>query len=293
LKKITEFFFNLTRRNWGAPYHFIIACFITLLFIRLFGLKTVDHPLFPLFTVFLLILALGYEIWQFSRKQNNWRNALEDMLFAAAGYATGLIPILFTSHPKMINLGLAALLVPKRSRPRVCIDAGHGGKDGGAIYGGLREADLNIRAALLLDKALKKYKIDTVLTREDNSETSLGRRIGRANSSQADFLVSLHTNASPSEVPYGVQSYYYSEAGEKVATRLQPILEKVYGKQSPWNKSYKANFYISRHTIMPSALIEMAFMSNPEDLELLKGDYIDRLMKELAKGIKEIFINGD
>jgi len=62
---ITKFFYNLTKRNWGLAYHFIIANQLTFWLLRLF-------PQIPGFICFgVVLLGAGYEIYQFKVKQNN------------------------------------------------------------------------------------------------------------------------------------------------------------------------------------------------------------------------------
>jgi N-acetylmuramoyl-L-alanine amidase len=84
-----------------------------------------------------------------------------------------------------------------RSRPLVVIDAGHGGKDPGAMANALREKDINLKVALKLSRKLRDKGYDVRLTRETDVYLKLQERTDIANNVDADLFVSLHVNALP------------------------------------------------------------------------------------------------
>ncbi|PKN13505.1 MAG: N-acetylmuramoyl-L-alanine amidase [Deltaproteobacteria bacterium HGW-Deltaproteobacteria-4] len=111
---------------------------------------------------------------------------------------------------------------PVSSRPsrRIVIDAGHGGKDPGAVGpSGLLEKDIVLSMALLLAEEVKdKLGWDVVLTRNDDTFIPLEERTALANKVGADLFVSLHVNASSNSAAHGVETYYLNfSKNEKAA----------------------------------------------------------------------------
>lgn len=110
-----------------------------------------------------------------------------------------------------------APLLPSR---RIVIDAGHGGKDPGAIGpSGLQEKDVVLSMALLLAEEVKsKLGWEVVLTRNDDTFIPLEERTAIANKVGADLFVSLHVNASANAAAHGIETYYLNfSKNEKAA----------------------------------------------------------------------------
>ncbi len=93
-------------------------------------------------------------------------------------------------------IGANAAGAPKKDFT-VVLDAGHGGKDHGAIDHGAREKDINLSVALKLGKLIeKKMKdVDVVYTRDDDTFLTLQERADKANKSKGDLFISIHTNS--------------------------------------------------------------------------------------------------
>ena len=79
----------------------------------------------------------------------------------------------------------------------VVIDAGHGGKDYGAMDNGINEKDINLGVALLVDQMLKKKakEIKVVMTRDRDEYLTLQQRADKANKAKGDLFISIHTNS--------------------------------------------------------------------------------------------------
>lgn len=91
----------------------------------------------------------------------------------------------------------------------VIIDPGHGGSDNGAVYSGVREADIALKVSLLLKAELQKQShIEAVLTRDSDSTLSLQERVEKSQEQGAQLFVSLHANASPDLRAKGVEFYF-------------------------------------------------------------------------------------
>lgn len=102
-------------------------------------------------------------------------------------------------------------VAPLSTIKKVIIDAGHGGKDPGAISrNGLKEKDINLDIAKNLGNRLKSGGIDVIYTRANDKFVSLEERVNIANSSDAELFVSVHTNANRVRYINGFEVYYIS-----------------------------------------------------------------------------------
>lgn len=109
----------------------------------------------------------------------------------------------------------------KSERPIVVLDAGHGGRDPGAVANGVREKDINLRAALILGKMLSDKGIDVRYTRKTDVYLRLAQRTAFANDNQADVFVSIHCNAMPKgKHAVGLEYYIMALPSDKDAMRL-------------------------------------------------------------------------
>ena len=107
---------------------------------------------------------------------------------------------------------------------RIVIDAGHGGRDPGAMAFGISESDLVLDVALRLEKLLHdKPGFDVVLTRRADEYVPLEERTAIANREAADLFLSIHANASANAAARGVETYFLNFAlnrrAEAVAAR--------------------------------------------------------------------------
>lgn len=168
---------------------------------------------------------------------------------------------------------------------KVFLDAGHGGKDPGALGNGLKEKDITLPVTLKVGNILKEHGVTVGYSRTTDVFLELSDRAKKANSFGADIFVSIHCNAFNKSTAKGVETYSYpnSTKGAKLAKLIQDsvISEKLYTV----NRGTKtANFAVLRETNMPAALIELAFITNSQDAEILKNRQ-DELAVAVAKGI--------
>ncbi len=135
-------------------------------------------------------------------------------------------------QPRAAQIPVApeASTVPERSRRRIVIDPGHGGKDGGARgRRGTLEKEINLQAALELARLLKDEGIfEVMLTRAGDIFVPLDDRSRMANEFGADLFISLHCNASPNRRDSGFEAYFLSErASDPQAARLASFENSV------------------------------------------------------------------
>ena len=99
-------------------------------------------------------------------------------------------------------------------RWKVVIDAGHGGKDPGAVKGGLTEKAVNLDVAMKLKPLLEKAGCDVVMTRSTDVFVPLNTRVAIANRAKADVFLSIHANAEPKGQASGCETLYVGTTGD-------------------------------------------------------------------------------
>lgn len=133
--------------------------------------------------------------------------------------ATARVPVKKPSDDILDQLGL--------SINTVVVDAGHGGKDPGAIGNGIRESEYTLALAKALAQRLKQNGIDVLYTRKTDKYIALEDRTGFANDSRADVFVSIHVNASTNKKLSGIETYFLdvarSDAAAVVAARENAV----------------------------------------------------------------------
>jgi N-acetylmuramoyl-L-alanine amidase len=113
-------------------------------------------------------------------------------------------------------------------RPVVVIDAGHGGRDSGASYSGIREKDIVIKIAHLAANALKDRGFEVVMTRKRDRYIALEDRTNIANKASADVFVSIHANANPlGPRLQGLETYFLSPARSDRAKEVAALENSV------------------------------------------------------------------
>ena len=109
---------------------------------------------------------------------------------------------------------------PRRIR-KICIDAGHGGRDPGALgKSGVREKDVVLDVARMVARALKGDGLEVVMTRSKDSGVPLAERTAIANAANADLFISIHSNAHSDRRLNGVETYYYDTTNDDYALKL-------------------------------------------------------------------------
>ncbi len=181
--------------------------------------------------------------------------------------------------------------------PMVVLDPGHGGKDTGTRGDNLDEKDVNLDVALKVGQILTQKGIKVGYTRTNDIFLSLNEEAAVGNLYNAALFVGIHSNASTSPDPSGTETHYYAPLGTpelyiqkdercKLATSLQQSLMAKLGRIDRGVKH--TNLAVLRNTVMPSALVELAFVSNPTECELLKQQSFRQLAAQaIAEGIEK------
>ena len=183
---------------------------------------------------------------------------------------------------------------------RITLDAGHGGSDPGAVGAkGTKEKDITLKITQKVEELLKKKGAKVTMTRVKDVDVygvnatdaqELQARVDVAENSAADLFISLHINASVNKNVGGFSSYYYPKTSHdaRVATAIQKRMTNSFGLDDLGIR--QANFYVNKRSSMPSALIEMAFITNAKEEKLLNSNWFQsKLAKAIADGIDDYF----
>ena len=174
----------------------------------------------------------------------------------------------------------------------VCLDAGHGGTDAGAVNGDRLEKNDNLRMALAVRDKLENAgseRLTVLLTRADDAALELQQRVDLANENGATLFVSLHRNSGGGK---GVE-VWTSSLKEKAECRLaqyimdaleQAGVQKVRGVKHGTAGNPAVSYTVVGRTEMPACLVELGFIDNDEDNALLDSHW-DAYAQAIADGI--------
>lgn len=149
----------------------------------------------------------------------------------------------------------------------ICIDAGHGGSDSGAVKGTRKEKNDVLKMALKVRDLLKAQGVSVVMTRTTDKDITINERCAIANKNKADYFLSIHRNSGGGT---GHEIWVYSKASTETTNKAKVILDnicKVDGKNRGVKKGAVGytDYGINKGSNMPSALFEMGFIDNSTD----------------------------
>lgn len=166
---------------------------------------------------------------------------------------------------------------------KVCIDAGHGGIDSGAVLGSRKEADDVLKIALEVESTLKRHNVEVVMTRRNNSTVSLSERTNIESLNNVDYFVSIHRNAFD-KIANGIETYSISETGKgrELAVNIHSELARL----NIFNdrKVKTSGFYVLKNTKSPACLIELGFIDNIKDNSIFDSN-LKAICKAVSVGI--------
>ncbi len=206
----------------------------------------------------------------------------------------------------------------------IMIDAGHGGKDPGAVANGLQEKKLNLRMAKILGAKLKEQGFEVHYTRTGDTFIPLEERTAMANAKNADLFISIHCNAHKDKKIKGLEVYYLNLATDAQAVRVAARENGVSAKKisdmqfilsdlmlnSKITESRQmasivesetlrvmrpryslsshgskgAFFYVLTGARMPSILVELGYLTNPAEAKKLNTD---AYLTAMAQGLTQ------
>ena len=180
----------------------------------------------------------------------------------------------------------------------VCLDAGHGGDDVGAVSvdGKRYEKDDNLTLTLKVRDELEKLGVKTVLTRDEDVTVSLKERCKKANKKRCDLFVAIHRNSS--QTGTGVEAWISKREKENEKSTAETLVSELSGVMGIENRGVKKgyrditanNYYVNANTNMPSILLEVGFISSDEDNKAF-DENIDEAAVKIAKVIYDSLQN--
>ncbi len=185
----------------------------------------------------------------------------------------------------------------------IILDPGHGGKDGGAIAkSGLIEKEVALAVAGYLRDYLQQAGALVMMTREGDYDLAdqgapirkkqdLERRAELVNMSETDLMLSIHLNSIPSEIWRGAQTFYNPSRGENkhAATLIQ---EELINNLHNTTRTAKVDeeIYLLKSIQASAALVEIGFLSNPEEAYLLgQPAYQVEIANAIYRGVLRFF----
>lgn len=215
-----------------------------------------------------------------------------------------LLIFLFIQHRFLDDDSLTVWNLPLAGKV-IIIDPGHGGPDGGAGDKTLWEKDIALQVSLYLRDYIQQQGALVLLTREGDYDLAsegtsglsrrktedLHRRLQFINEAEADLLLSIHLNSIPSPRWRGAQTFYAPQLSENA--RLAKFIQDEL-RRNLENTTRKAkridNIYILKHAKTVSSLVEIGFLSNPSERELLiDSNYQQKVAAAIYEGVSRYF----
>lgn len=225
---------------------------------------------------------------------------------ALGGFALATLIYLFTTDAFYEDPRLQSAWSLPLSGKVIMLDPGHGGIDGGAVSkAGLVEKEVALAISIYLRDLLQESGALVFMTRETDMDhaSAEAKRLGRSkvedlkqrvkeiNESHADFLISIHLNSIPSPRWRGAQTFYHP-GREENRLMAELIQEELIHQLENTTRQAKPNqeVFILRQAQIPSVLVEVGFLSNPEEANLLStAAYQKQVAASIYAGIIRYF----
>jgi N-acetylmuramoyl-L-alanine amidase len=178
---------------------------------------------------------------------------------------------------------------------KIYLDAGHGGKDSGAVGNGLYEKNVVVDLAKRIERKLKEFKnVQVMQTRTLDVFKELSERTDKANKWGADCFISLHLNAATNKTAKGFETFIHNGSVGSDTVAFQNVMHqeiiKQIGKDISDRGKKRANFAVLRQSKMKAILGENLFVSNSGDSKLLKQSaFLNRISQGYVNGLEKFY----
>lgn len=162
------------------------------------------------------------------------------------------------------------------------LDAGHGGIDGGTQSGDIIEKDINLVITQKVAALLTEAGASITMTRETDEYVDLADRTYIGNQTTADLFFSLHCNSYEEDTSiHGLETYYHknSEISQQYAESLTQLLKD--SDTISIRDASKQNMQVLRNSSIPAIMVEMGFLSNPEECANLNDPLYQEFLARL------------
>ena len=177
------------------------------------------------------------------------------------------------------------------SEATIVIDAGHGGRDSGAVSAdnSIFEKDITLSTAILLRNRLQDAGANVILSRSSDEFVSLDDRVITGHNYQADLFISLHYDAiEVANSMSGTTTYYYSESNLELANTVNRYLAQL----GPLNNNgvRHGNYYVLRANNQPSILLELGYMNSDIDIQHIDTiAYQSTIVEAVYRALREYY----
>ncbi|MEP6466521.1 MAG: N-acetylmuramoyl-L-alanine amidase [Parafilimonas sp.] len=205
-----------------------------------------------------------------------------------------LLAIVITLFSFTVNNEINHTVIKTSASFKLVVDAGHGGKDYGALGNGLYEKDATLKIAEKIKALSSQYGIDVILTRDNDVFMSPPEKSEFANAQNANAFISIHISSALKDEQAeksGVE-VYVSERNKNLLQQSQvlgsSILENMNADFKPASalNTRNAGIWVMDNSKIPSALIECGYITNASDAAILKDDAkIELMAKNILQGI--------
>ncbi len=177
--------------------------------------------------------------------------------------------------------------------PCIVVDAGHGGKDPGTLWGDIYEKDINLAIARKLEQILTDKGYRVIMTRSGDDRVVLKERVQMVEDSQADAFVSIHQNALENDTETdGMQIYCSRFKNARSVDLTQAIWDNLIESTGARDRGMEteSDLYVLDNTTVPACLVETGFITSARERELLlDAAYQEKIAKSIAAGIVKFF----
>lgn len=169
---------------------------------------------------------------------------------------------------------------------KICIDAGHGGHDPGAVGLTYQEKDINLTYANALSAELSGRGHSVTLTRSTDNYVTIGKRSEVSNNAGCNAFVSIHVNSDAAKAGKGYEVLYNPNKGEALAKYIEnEIAKNTFIWQKRRGIIKRTNLGVLNATKAPCCLIELGFVNNQTDMNFVTKN-VSAYVKAIADGIE-------
>lgn len=182
------------------------------------------------------------------------------------------------------------IIATNLSEATIMIDAGHGGKDPGAVSStGFYEKEATLSTAKILQKRLQDAGANVLMTRSDDTFISLNDRVYLTHKANADAFISIHYDAIEiANTMSGTTTYYYSENELDLATTVNEYL----AANGPLtnNGIRSAEYFVLKNNAQPSILLELGYLNSDLDASVVNTQaYQATVVEAIYQGLRDYF----
>lgn len=176
----------------------------------------------------------------------------------------------------------------------IVLDPGHGGKDPGAVNGSYTEKAIVLKVGTLVKEKLEAAGATVKMTRKGDTFPTLQERVAFTKSNYGEIFVSIHVNAASSTSAKGAETFYSVSSGDMyqedidLATYINNQIVKNADMKNRGVKKYP--YYVINNMVIPAVLVELGFISSPEDrAKLISSSYNEIYAQSIYNGIVQYY----